>query len=324
MHTPGDIQSLTKWLTPDIVVITALPDVPVHVENFSDPSEVAREKKALAEALREGGTLLLGGDDKRTVALKDSFSHARVLLFGVEAHNDISASNISVTYSDEGRPTGMQFHLEAHGVSMPMRVQGRLGQQQIYPTLATFAVAQVLELNLLTVTKALESEHGPRGRMKILTGYNGSTILDDSYNSSPTALRAALIALKKIETKGRKIVVLGDMLELGRFSADAHTKAGVQAASIADVIITLGLRAKGIAQAAREAGFSAENIQEFNSGEAQDAGRMLRSQLAPGDVVLVKGSQSGIRLEKTIKEMLEEPQQARNLLVRQEDEWMVR
>lgn len=319
---PGDIQAITRWLKPDIVVITELPDVPVHVENFRRPEDVVREKKALAQALKKDGTLILGGDDKNTSALKREFSNHHVLLYGVEMHNDVYGSHISIMYNDDGEPTGMQFHVDEKGSSVPMVVEGRLGQQQIYPVLAAFAVAQALGIGPIAVAKALEGAGGPPGRMRVLRGHNGSTIIDDSYNSSPIALRAALATLKKVESKGKKVAVLGDMLELGRFSADAHKKAGVQVANVADCLITVGVRAKGIAAAARETGFSAECIQEFDTGEAKEAGQTVRVMLEEGDIVLVKGSQSGIRLEKAIKEMLREPQKARELLVRQEDEWL--
>lgn len=319
---PGDIQELTTWLKPDVVVITALPDVPVHVENFRRVEDVTREKRALAEALKEDGVLLLGGDDKNTVALKKDFADKKVLLYGVEAHNDVSASHISVTYGDAGEPTGMQFNAGSGGSDISMTVRGRLGHHQIYPVLAALAVGEALDISSSTIIKTLEKDSGPRGRMRLLEGHNNSTIIDDSYNSSPAALRAALTTLKKVETTGRKIAVLGDMLELGRFSADAHKKAGVQAAGVVDALITVGVRAKGIAEAAREAGLSAEYIQEFDTGESQEAGRVVRAMLEEGDVVLVKGSQSGIRLEKAIKEVLLEPQQASKLLVRQEAEWL--
>ena len=320
---PGDIRSLTKWLKPDVTVITALPDVPVHVENFADPKDVAREKRALAEALKSGGTLVLGGDDKRTASLKNDFVSANPILFGIEAHNDVVGSHTSVIYDEQGHPTGMHFKVDGKGFSIPMKINGRIGQQQIYPILASFAVAKGIGIDPMTIATALENTQGTRGRMRILDGYNNTTIIDDSYNSSPTAVRAAIATLKKVETKGKKIAVLGDMLELGRFSAEAHKKVGVQVASVADVLITVGVRAKGIAQSAIEAGFDVECIQQFDTGDAKEAGRVVRAMLEPDDIVLVKGSQTGIRLEYAIREMLNEPQRAKELLVRQEDEWIL-
>jgi len=319
---PGDIQEISKWLKPDVVVVTALPDVPVHVENFKNPEDVINEKKSLVRALKKDGTLVLAGDDKKVAALEKEFPGHHVLLYGVEAHNDVSASHTSYLYDETGRPAGMTLHVEEEGSCIPVQIIDRLGHQQVYPILCAFAVAQALGLAPLAIAKALEEERGPKGRMKVLEGFNDSTIIDDSYNSSPVALRAAITTLKKIETNGKKIAVLGDMLELGRYSTEAHKKAGVQAASVVDVLITVGERAKDIAAAARDTGFGAEFIQEFDIGESREAGLVVRAMLEKGDVVLVKGSQSGIRLERAIKEMLAEPQKARELLVRQEDEWL--
>jgi len=321
---PGDIQSVAQWLQPDVVVITALPDVPVHVESFSSPEEVVIEKKALAKALKTEGTLILGGDDKSVLVLKKEFSDRTIQTYGVELYNDVVASHIAITYKD-GKPQGMEFRVdEKKGSSIPVTILKRLGQQQVYPVLAAFAVARALGVDSLTAVKGLEDELGPKGRMRILDGYNNSTIIDDTYNSSPIALRAALATLKKLEAKGKKIAVLGDMLELGRYSAEAHRKAGIQAAGIADVLVTVGVRAKGIAEAAREVGFDPVCIQEFDTGESHEAGRMVRAMLEEGDIVLAKGSQSGIRLEQAVKEMLKEPQKAHELLVRQNKEWLER
>jgi len=320
---PGDIQEITSWLKPDIVVITTLPEVPVHVENFASQNDIILEKKALANALKKDGTLILDGDDKITKKLKKEFSDYNVILFGVEPHNDIYASHTSFLYNQAGHPIGVNLHVEEEGSCIPIRILGRIGNQQIYPVLSAFAVAKALGMGPIAISKALEKESGPNGRMKILDGYNGSTIIDDSYNSSPTALRAAISALKKIKAKGKKIAVLGDMLQLGKFSTDAHKKAGVQVAGVADVLITVGIRAKEIASSAREAGFNVECIREFDFGESREAGLITRAMLEKDDVVLVKGSQNDIRLEKAIKEILEKPQDAKKLLVRQEDEWLL-
>ena len=276
---PGDIRAIAQWLKPDIVVITALPDVPVHVENFPDPKDVAREKRALAEYMQKDGTLILNGDDKRVAALRADFPAQTPLLYGIEAHNDVVASHTSIMYDRPGHPMGMQFRVDEKGSSIPLTMLGRLGQQQIYSVLAAFAVARAVGAGPLAIAKIQEKEEGPRARMRVLEGYNDTTIIDDSYNSSPIALRAALNTLKKIETSGRKVAILGDMLELGRFSSDAHKKAGVQAAGIVDVLVTVGVRAKGIAEAAREAGLAVEKILSFDSGQSKEAGIAVRAML---------------------------------------------
>ena len=318
---PGDIEEITQWLKPDIAVVTALPDAPVHMENFKRPEDVAIEKKKLVAALKGGGTLITNGDYKSTAQLKGEFKNIRTVLYGTELHNEMAATHIEITYKD-AKPTGMQFRVDSKGMSLPLTLEGRLGTQQVYPILAALAVSEVIGVELLSAAKHIVRGEGPNGRMRVLEGHNGSTIIDDSYNSSPLALRAALTTLKKVETKGKKIAVLGDMLELGRVSTEEHKKAGVQVASIADALITVGVRARDIAKSARESGFDPTCIQEFETGEAHEAGRVIRAMLEEGDVVLVKGSQSGIRLERAVKEILANPKEARSVLVRQEDHWL--
>ena len=318
---PGDMQSLTSWLQPDIAIITALPDVPVHVEQFSSPEAVAEEKLHLAHSLKKSGTLVICGDDKKLKAFSEQYKECSVVSYGIEAHNAVSASYIRINYT-KGYPVGTQFVVKnPSGDSTTVHIHDRLGQQHVYPNLAALAVAHVLNIAPEKAHAALEHADGPRGRMCIIDGYNGSTIIDDSYNSSPIALRAALTTLKKVNAHGRKIAVLGDMLELGKYSADEHKKAGMYATGIVDTLVTVGVRAKAIAQAARERGFDPECIREFDSGEAVHAGREVRAMLEEGDVVLVKGSQSGIRLERAVKEMMREPRDAAELLVRQEAAW---
>tara|TARA_B100000745_G_scaffold58094_1_gene34413 strand:- start:4913 stop:6223 length:1311 start_codon:yes stop_codon:yes gene_type:complete len=321
---PGDIEKVTRWIKPDVTVITSLPDVPVHVEAFSSPKEVIREKLFLAKALKKNGTLVMNGDDKNVLAEKEKFSDEYVLLYGMEPHNDVAASGTSISYDGTGKPVGMRFSVDEKGSSMPIRIFGRLGQQQVYPIVATFAVARALEIAPLTVAKSLASEQGSPGRMRILHGYNNTTIIDDSYNSSPTALRAALATLKKVETSGRKIAILGDMLELGSMSDTAHKKAGVQAAGVVDELILVGEHINLLAAAAHKAGFEKDNTHIYEVGKSQEAGRFVRGILQPHDVVLGKGSQTGIRIERSIKEILRDPMEAKRLLVRQDDEWKMR
>lgn len=322
---PGDIQRITKWIKPDIVVITSLPSVPVHVENFPSAQEVIQEKLALARALKPEGVLIINGDDKNVLQVRKQFSDTYVLTFGTEAHNDVAASHGAIAYDEEsGKPTGMQFSVDEKGSSMPMRIYGRLGQQQIYPIVAAFAVARALMIAPTAVSKSIVSERGSLGRMRILDGHNNTTIIDDSYNSSPTALRAALSTLKKVKTTGRKIAILGDMLELGKHTDESHKNAGVYAGSIVDELVTVGVHTTLLAQAAQEAGLAKEHIHQFSVGQSQQAGKFVRSIIGEGDVILVKGSQSGIRLERAVRELLADPLEARHVLVRQDDEWFTK
>jgi UDP-N-acetylmuramyl pentapeptide synthase len=145
--------------------------------------------------------------------------------------------------------------------------------------------------------------------MNIIPGINGSTLIDDSYNSSPDALHAALNTLQRIETSGKKIALLGDMLELGKFSAEEHKKAGIHALQSASVVVSVGQRAK--AMLGTTASFDT----------SLEAFEYIKDKVGEGDVVLVKGSQS-IRMEHIVKGLMREPARAQELLVRQEKEWL--
>lgn len=133
---------------------------------------------------------------------------------------------------------------------------------------------------------------------------------------------AALDTLRDVRAN-RRIAILGDMLELGKYSASAHKNVGERVAVCADMLITVGLRSRAIAAAALDAGMSDSNIRQYDLGESSRAGKELEAELAEGDVILVKGSQ-GLRMEKTVLEIMAEPQRASELLVRMEADWMNR
>lgn len=143
-------------------------------------------------------------------------------------------------------------------------------------------------------------------------------ILDDTYNSSPAALSNALNILKDVQKMKRKIAVLGDMLELGKHSSDEHYEAGKLAAQSADILITVGIRARRIAEGALDAEMDESNI--FQMDDSKSAGVFLKEIVKEKDCILVKGSQS-IRMEKVVFEIMADPEKANEFLVRQEDEW---
>jgi UDP-N-acetylmuramyl pentapeptide synthase len=159
--------------------------------------------------------------------------------------------------------------------------------------------------------------------MRILSGKNDTTIIDDTYNSSPVAASAALLSLKTLEG-GRKIALLGDMLELGEYAEEEHRHVGRSAAEFVDLLVLVGTRAAWIASAAKESGLPDARIHQF--GNSLLAGEWLSSHLEPGDIVLAKGSQGSganmIRMERAVKVLMAHPEDAPKLLVRQEAQWL--
>lgn len=315
---PGDIERISRWLKADVVVITGIPDTPAHVEYFPSPEAVAREKEHLVRSLRENGVLVVNGDDARSSAIRDRYP-GRSFSYGLKKENAFAATHVGIGY-EKGVPKGMYFRMNHGGASVPIKMYGALGKPRVYAALSALAVAEAAGLDAVTAAESLYDAVPTPGRMRILQGIKGSTIIDDTYNSSPAAALSALETMKQIETKGKKIAVLGDMLELGKFSKEAHREVGTKAAECVQQLITVGFRARAIAEAALDAGFPESAIRQYEQNEQIRAGKELEFELAEGDVVLVKASQS-MRLEKTVEEIMGEPERAQELLVRQDGGW---
>ena len=315
---PGDISRVARWLKPDIVVVTRIPDVPVHVEFFPSTAALITEKAYLVKALKKDGVLILNKDDKHVMDFKELSEN--VLTYGFGQGSNFMASDATVFYEDS-KALGVRFRVDASGNSVPIEIKGALGKQHIEPALASIAVGASQDLNMVSMGQALSSHNTPPGRMKLMDGINGSVIIDDSYNSSPVAVQEALNTVNGVSIAGRKIVVLGDMLELGKFSVDEHWNVGEKASYLADILITVGVRAKNIASGAEKAGMKKSNIFKFD--DSISAGVKLARIVKSGDLILIKGSQ-GVRMEKTVKSIMAHPEKRKELLVRQEIEWLMK
>jgi len=200
-------------------------------------------------------------------------------------------------------------------------VHGAIGKHQIYPVLGAYAVGRAFDMESSEICTGLDMYVPPQGRMRIHKGIHGTLLIDDSYNASPVAMTAALEAFADLEARGNKIVVLGDMLELGTFSIDEHLRVGREVAKKADFLVTVGLRAKGIAEGANKARMPKKNIEHFSTSE--EAAAFLMGKVAEGDVLLIKGSQ-GVRMERVMEALLLDTAQAYKVLVRQDSEWKKR
>jgi UDP-N-acetylmuramoyl-tripeptide--D-alanyl-D-alanine ligase len=302
---PGDIQKMASWLKSDIVVITKVSEVPVHVEFFKSPEEVFQEKFSLTKSLKDSGVLIISADDRKL--FNESLKiKQKVMTFSIDNLSTVAATEIELEPS-----FGMVFKIKHDDKKYTIKIEKVIGNQQIYPIIAAITVGLARSLTIDQMIESLKNHVPPRGRMNILSGLNGSTIIDDTYNSSPDALSEALSTLSKVNVTGRKIAVLGDMMELGKFSFDEHKKAGEKAKVSCNILITVGPRSKQMA----------ENDIHFNS--SIETGEYLKTIVQKGDIVLVKGSQF-IRLERATKAILAEPDRAKDLLVRQDAEWLAK
>ena len=156
--------------------------------------------------------------------------------------------------------------------------------------------------------------------MRLIPGIKQTLIIDDTYNASPAAARAGLETLGGIAPT-RAVAVLGDMLELGRHSVEEHRKLGAVVAENANLLVTVGFRARGIVEGALDNGMQDSQILQFE--DSRQAGKELKNLIQEGDVVFVKGSQS-MRMERVVEELMQEPERASDLLVRQDAEWKKR
>ncbi len=322
---PNDIKKVASWLKPDVAVITQFGDVPVHIEFFPSLEDLITEKGHLAHALKAEGIFVFNHDDKHIVKFAETVS-AKKMSYGFNVDANIVASNDEVVYglydnSDIKFPIGMRCRIDYQGTSTPVTINGTLGKHQIYPFLAACAVGISQGMNIVQIGEAFAHHEAPRGRMRLVNGIADTLIIDDTYNSSPVAVQAGLELLKKIKVPGRKIGILGDMLELGQYSSDAHKRIGEIGADVLDLLITVGVRSRATADAALDAKMSEKNILQFES--SREAGKYLAQYLKSGDVIFVKGSQS-MRMERAVEELMEHREDKENILVRQDKQWVAK
>lgn len=307
---PGDLARIVRIAKPDVVVVTRLPEIPVHVEAYVSPEAVREEEFTPAYALKAAAPLIVPADDGYALSMA-ARTPSRVISYGMA---DDAAVRIEGTdfYETDGVVTGMSAHVTVNGEREHLVAKGSVGKTQLLPLAAALATAFALDIPLPEALKALDAYEPPPGRGRLLAGVNGSTIIDDSYNASPAAVEEALATLKAFPTARRRLAVLGDMLELGRYSVTEHERIGSLAGESVDVIIAVGIRARAFTHDSK----SAEVLLFDNSRAAAEA---LQTYPQPGDVILIKGSQS-IRMERVVKALLANPADVAHL-VRQEKEW---
>jgi UDP-N-acetylmuramyl pentapeptide synthase len=307
---PGDLARILRIATPDVVVVTRLPEIPVHVEAYASPEAVREEEFSPALVLAAAAPLIVPADDSYALdrALR---MPARVISYGVADDAMVRISDISF-YENEGKVAGMTAKVSMNNEQGNCMVKGSVGKTQLLPVAAALATAHALGISLSEALKALESYEPPRGRGCLFVGKNDSIVIDDSYNASPAAVEEALATLKAFPHAARRIAVLGDMLELGRYSSMEHQRISALANDSADVIAAVGIRARAFAASPKSA-----EVLLFDN--ARTAALALADFVRAGDVILVKGSQS-IRTERIVKALLADPSDVTKL-VRQEKEW---
>jgi UDP-N-acetylmuramoyl-tripeptide--D-alanyl-D-alanine ligase len=277
-YVPGEIADLCRLVRPRVGIITRIPDLPVHFSRTPSVEAIAAGKAELIEALPADGVALLNADDARVRALAPR-TKARVVLFGESGDADLRATDVTASGIE-----GLRFvaHEGARSVEVRLPLPGG---HLVASALAAIGAATALGVPLDEAATALSAMDVPPHRMNVRRTAD-LVVIDDSYNASPAAVMAALAVLGSVTT--RRVAVIGDMLELGTLSADAHEAAGREAAKQSDVLVGIGGLAQTIVSSARAAGL----LETHQVADGAEALILLRRILRPGDTVLVKGSHS--------------------------------
>lgn len=314
---PGDMKKTASWLKTDAVIITTIGDTPSHIEFFNSHKHLVEEKSLLIKTLKKDGLLVLNNDDEFVLEMKEK-TKSRIITYGLKEDSDVKGSGDSIFYNNTGIPEGLAYRIDEKGSSLPVIIEGVFGRNHIYASLAALALFSGLKLNMVDAIGKLKNYNVPPGRMRLLKGINNSFIIDDTYNASPFATLSALKTLGEVKCSGKRIAILGDMLELGKHTEEAHINVGKAVKENADILFTVGPRAEKIKEGALGMGMDKDKI--FSFLNSKEVGEFLKNMIAENDLVLVKGSQ-GMRMERVVESILLDKKNKKNLLVRQDEEW---
>jgi len=305
--TFDEIRDLADVTHPKVGVVTLISHS--HLQYLGSLENIAREKGRLVEALPAGGTAILNEDDPRVRAMGQRIA-ARVITYGFSPHAELYADQVSVSL--EG--TTMRAHW--HGEVLPLRIPF-IGAHHAYTALAAAAVGLTYGLCWADIARGLESVAPLPGRTRLLEGINGCLLLDDSYNADPTSTFAALDTLHVLPAS-RRLVLLGDMTQLGDYAEEGHRLVGRRCAEVANLLVTRGELARIAADEALSRGMPRSKV--HITFAAEDATRVLKEVLRTGDLLLVKGG-SEARLEAITRELLQDQETAPAILPRQHRGW---
>ena len=287
----GEIQQLASWAQVEAGVVTCISEA--HLEGFGDIERIAQAKGELVEAVPATGFVVLNADDDRTRQLADR-TEASVILVGESPVSDVRATAVEV---HNGR---IDFRVGSQAYELNV-----VGRHHLYSALAAIAVGREIGINQSDISDRLRTFQSVAGRCRQLQ-IGSWTIIDDAYNANPASMRAACQVLADWQGSARRIMVCGDMLELGAASGRLHSELGQQvAAADIDHLLVMGDWSHEVIQAARAAGMQGYQLAEC--GDLESALVILDCWLEPGDVVLIKGSRAtGMdRIVKRLKKKID-------------------
>jgi UDP-N-acetylmuramoyl-tripeptide--D-alanyl-D-alanine ligase len=251
----------------------------------------------LIEYLPVAGSAILNFDDPIVMNLAQR-TRGRVVTYGFEKGAEIKITRLENRMEGD-RPIGISFKLEYKGSFVPVRLKNVFGRAHAYAAAAAASVGIVFGMNLVAISEALDDYAPAESRMQLLPGIKQTFIIDDSYNASPLSMSAALETLRDLPAK-RKVAILGDMLEIGKYTIEAHEAIGKLAAQSANVLVTVGPRAKFISETARTSGMKKNAVISFDT--AEEARKPIQDLIKQGDLILIKASHA-IDLAKVVEEI---------------------
>ena len=294
MNVPGEIRRLTEIAEPDVGLITNIQIV--HLEGVGSLERVREEKGELFRRMRRDGTILVNQNDPHVIDLASEFSGQKIT-FGVEKSADVMAKEIRLRGAE-----GTSFNLILEGeeieVSLPL-----LGRHFVPNALSAIAVASLFGIEVKKAKEALERFRPFPMRMEIIHLEGGKTLINDAYNANPRSMELALETLAEIKGKGRAIAVLGDMLELGDFTEEAHRQIGEKVEELSiDLLLTMGEKAPLVVESAVRHGFEPKRTRVMESHS--EAISILKEVVQEGDWILIKGSRR-MAMEKIVEGLTE-------------------
>ena len=314
--SPGDIKNIAKWLKPDVLCITTIPEVPVHIEAFGTREKVLEEKGSLIDSVKPKGTIILNADDGNyeyflNKAKCKGRKGGKILKVGISEGLILNIKNIKSTITTNYAYTTAKLCYidECYNI----KIKNTVGIQVVYPILYASALALSRGISMQEVVKRINNYNSPAGRARFLKGIKKSKIIDDTYNSSPSAVYKMLSLMRK--RSERKIVILGDMRELGEYSILEHKNIGKKVAEFADVFISVGNEMKYASDEAIEKDM--KNVLHFEN--SIEASNVVKQIIKEDDIILVKGSQA-TRMEKIVEKIVEKTYD-KKYLIRQSKEW---
>jgi UDP-N-acetylmuramoyl-tripeptide--D-alanyl-D-alanine ligase len=280
MNVPGEIRRLAEMAEPDVGLITNIQKV--HLEGMGSLERLKEEKGELFRKMRRDGTILVNQDDPRVIELARDYPGQKIT-FGIEHPAEVMAKEIRLRGA-EG--TSFTLILEEEVMEIHLRL---LGRQFVPNALCAMAIACLFGVEVKQAKEAIESLQPFPMRMEVVSLKGGKTLINDAYNANPYSMELALETLAEVKGKGRAIAVIGDMLELGSFTKEAHEQLGEKVSELSiDFLLALGEEAPIVVESAIRHGFPMERAKVMES--YSEAVFQLRQMIQSGDWILVKGS----------------------------------